>query len=98
MSQNFEDIASQVNRTKSVGQPPLDQWHPDLSGDMDLRVSRDGQWIFKGEPLAREAIVRLFSTILRLEDDGEFYWSLRWKNGASRWRMLLAGPFPGSGS
>ncbi|WP_138441416.1 DUF1285 domain-containing protein [Marinobacter alexandrii] len=74
MSQNPETIANQVGEaSKSPGHPPLDQWQPELSGDMDLRVTRDGQWIYKGEPLAREAIVRLFSTILRLEDDGEFY-------------------------
>lgn len=74
MSQNPETIASQVEQSANKpGLPPLEQWHPELSGDMDLRVSRDGQWIYKGEPLAREAIVRLFSTILRLEDDGEFY-------------------------
>lgn len=74
MSQNPEQIASQMGRVlKNPGQPPLDQWHPELSGDMDLRVARDGQWIYKGEPLAREAIVRLFSTILRREDDGEYY-------------------------
>jgi len=74
MSQTPEQIASQLGQViKNPGQPPLDQWHPELSGDMDLRVARDGQWIYQGEPLAREAIVRLFSTILRREQDGEFY-------------------------
>ncbi|MBW4933247.1 DUF1285 domain-containing protein [Marinobacter sp. F4206] len=74
MSQNPESLAKEVEQiVKNPGQPPLDQWHPDLSGDMDLRITRDGQWIHKGEPLAREAIVRLFSTILRREEDGEYY-------------------------
>lgn len=74
MNQNPEQIASQIDQVmKSPGQPPLDQWHPELSGDMDLRVARDGQWVYQGEPLAREAIVRLFSTILRREKDGEYY-------------------------
>jgi hypothetical protein len=74
MSTNPENLAKQVEKTvKNPGHPPLDQWHPELSGDMDLRISRDGQWIFKGEPLAREAIVRLFSTILRREEDGHYY-------------------------
>lgn len=74
MSMNPENLAKQVEKTvKNPGPPPLDQWHPELSGDMDLRISRDGHWIFKGEPLAREAIVRLFSTILRREEDGEYY-------------------------
>ena len=74
MSMNPDNLAKQVEETvKKVGNPPIDQWDPELSGDMDLRISRDGQWIFKGEPLAREAIVRLFSTILRRESDGEYY-------------------------
>lgn len=74
MAVNPENLANQVEKTvKNPGKPPLDQWQPELSGDMDLRISRDGQWIFKGEPMAREAIVRLFSTILRREADGHFY-------------------------
>ena len=74
MHTNPETLAHQVGETvKNPGNPPLDQWRPELSGDMDLRVSRNGQWIFRGEPLAREAIVRLFSTILRREEDGEYY-------------------------
>ncbi|WP_417566682.1 DUF1285 domain-containing protein [Marinobacter sp.] len=74
MDTNPENLAKQVEETvKNPGNPPLDQWHPELSGDMDLRISRNGQWVFKGEPLAREAIVRLFSTILRREEDGEYY-------------------------
>lgn len=74
MSMNPDNLAKQVEETvKSAGNPPLDQWNPELSGGMDLRISRDGQWIFKGEPLARESIVRLFSTILRRESDGEYY-------------------------
>ena len=53
MSMNLENLAKKVEETvKSPGNPPIDQWNPELSGDMDLRVSRDGQWIFKGEPLA----------------------------------------------
>lgn len=74
MSQTPENLVEQVNKTaKNLSRPPLDKWHPELSGEMDLRVTRDGHWIHKGEPLGREAIVRLFSTILRREDDGEYY-------------------------
>lgn len=74
MSQSPENIVEQVQKTaKNLDQPPLDKWHPELSGDMDLRISRDGQWIHKGKPLGREAIVKLFSTILRREDDQQYY-------------------------
>lgn len=74
MSQTPESLVEQVkNTTNNLSQPPLEQWHPKLSGEMDLRISRDGQWIHKGEPLGREAIVKLFSSILRREEDGQYY-------------------------
>lgn len=74
MSQNPENLIEQVQKdANNPSNPPLDKWHPELSGDMDLKISRDGQWIHKGEPLGREAIVKLFSTILRREDDEQYY-------------------------
>jgi len=74
MSQNPENLVTQVQKTtKNLSRPPLEKWHPELSGDIDLRISRDGQWIHKGEPLGRESIVRLFSTILRREEDEQYY-------------------------
>lgn len=74
MGMNPDTIAEQVEKAvKNSENPPIDEWNPELSGDMDLHVTRDGQWVFKGQPLAREAIVRLFSTILRKEEDGEYY-------------------------
>lgn len=75
MTQKPEMIAEQVNNARSgnAGLPPLEQWNPDLSGDIDIVITRDGQWIYQGKAIGREAIVRLFSTILRREDDGEYY-------------------------
>jgi len=75
MEHNPEHIASQIDQSGAAGNslPPLDKWNPDLSGDIDIRITRDGVWLYKGEPLAREAIVRLFSTVLRREADGEYY-------------------------
>ena len=74
MSQNPQKLTEQLPQNgKSSGLPPLDSWHPELSGDMDMRISRDGQWIYQGDPIKREALVRLFATILRREEDGEYY-------------------------
>lgn len=74
MSQSPESLADQVQKAvKNLSQPPLDAWHPELSGEMDLLITRDGAWVYKGEPIGREAIARLFSTILRREEDGHYY-------------------------
>ena len=50
--------------------PPVEQWHPDHCGDSEMVIRRDGSWTYRGEPIGREAMVRLFSTVLRREPDG----------------------------
>ncbi|HEY1612383.1 MAG TPA: DUF1285 domain-containing protein [Rhizomicrobium sp.] len=52
--------------------PPVARWNPTLCGAVDIRIARDGTWFHEGEPIRRHAMVRLFSTILRREND-EFY-------------------------
>jgi hypothetical protein len=52
--------------------PPVDQWHPTHCGDSEMRIARDGTWFHQGSPIGREAMVRLFSTILRRETDGGY--------------------------
>ncbi|MDG4594874.1 MAG: DUF1285 domain-containing protein [Candidatus Contendobacter sp.] len=53
--------------------PPVERWHPPLSGEMDLRIARDGTWFHEGAPFQREALVRLFASILRRDADGCYY-------------------------
>ncbi|BAV63839.1 hypothetical protein SCLO_1007990 [Sphingobium cloacae] len=50
--------------------PPVEKWNPEHCGDSDMRIARDGTWFHQGSPIGREAMVRLFSTILRREPDG----------------------------
>jgi hypothetical protein len=52
--------------------PPVEQWNPTHCGDSEMRIARDGTWFHQGSPIGRQAMVRLFSTILRREPDGRF--------------------------
>ena len=52
--------------------PPVHLWHPSHCGDSFMRIARDGTWFHEGSPIGRKELVRLFSTILRREDDGSF--------------------------
>ena len=54
------------------GLPPVHLWHPEHCGEIDIRIRRDGVWFHEGTPIGREALVRLFSTVLRKDPDG-FY-------------------------
>jgi hypothetical protein len=47
-------------------------WHPEHCGEIDIRIRKDGVWFHEGTPIGREALVRLFSTILRKDPDGTF--------------------------
>ncbi|HEX8062989.1 MAG TPA: DUF1285 domain-containing protein [Allosphingosinicella sp.] len=52
--------------------PPVDKWNPSHCGDSEMRIARDGTWYHQGSPIGRQAMVRLFSTILRREPDNRF--------------------------
>jgi hypothetical protein len=46
---------------------------PELCGDIDLRIARDGTWFYHGSPIGRKPLVKLFASILRRDEAGE-YW------------------------
>jgi uncharacterized protein len=50
--------------------PPVDRWHPEREGRIDIRIAADGRWFHEGGEISRPAMVRLFSRILRREADG----------------------------
>lgn len=52
--------------------PPVHLWNPDFCGDLDMEIRRDGTWFYEGTPIGRKPLVRLFSTILKLED-GKYF-------------------------
>ena len=53
--------------------PPVHLWNPPFCGEMDLVIRSDGSWHYLNSPIGRKAMVELFSTILRRDDDGCFY-------------------------
>lgn len=56
-----------------TGLPPVDRWHPPFCGDIDMEIRADGTWFYMGTPIGRQPLVRLFSTVLRKDDDGKTY-------------------------
>lgn len=55
------------------GLPPIHRWNPPYCGEIDMRIRANGEWIHEGDPIRRPALVRLFSTVLRREDDDHYY-------------------------
>ncbi len=68
-----EGIAEAAQAAAKGGKlPPVHLWDPPYCGDLDIRIKRDGTWYYLGTPIGRASLVRLFSTILKLED-GRYY-------------------------
>lgn len=55
------------------GLPPVERWNPPFCGDLDMEIRADGTWFYLGTPIGRKELVRLFSTVLRRDEDGRHY-------------------------
>lgn len=65
--QSLAALAAAIGERRT---PPVDRWDPPLCGHSGMRIAADGGWYHDGAPIARPAMVRLFSTVLRREPDG----------------------------
>jgi uncharacterized protein len=53
--------------------PSGDRQRRVLDEGFDMRIAADGTWFYQGTPINRLPLVKLFASVLRREDDGE-YW------------------------
>jgi hypothetical protein len=58
---------------RAKGLPPVERWNPPFCGDIDMEIRADGTWFYMGTPIGRQPLVRLFSTVLRKDEDGKTY-------------------------
>jgi hypothetical protein len=65
--------ASEQTGDGKRGLPPVDRWNPPFCGDIDMEIRADGTWFYMGTPIGRAPLVRLFSTVLRRDEDGRTY-------------------------
>jgi hypothetical protein len=65
----LDELLKQIGDQK---QPPVEQWDPEFCGDLDMVIHRSGQWSYQGSPIGRPAMVKLFDSILKREEDRYF--------------------------
>ena len=44
-----------------------------LCGDLDIHINADGLWFYHGSPIGRKELVKLFASVLTIDEDGR-YW------------------------
>jgi hypothetical protein len=69
-SAGLESVAAGARQAPGRGLPPVHLWNPAQCGEIDIVIKRDGLWFHEGTPIGREALVRLFSTVLRKDPEG----------------------------
>jgi hypothetical protein len=67
-----QDVAAADGGARQRGLPPVHLWNPPNVGEIDIVIRKDGAWVHEGGVIGREALVRLFSTILRRDPDGTY--------------------------
>lgn len=69
-----EDLFQELQRVRREfgGHPPVHKWNPELCGEMDMVIRRDGRWIHEGGEIQRQPLVNLFASILKKEGDDYF--------------------------
>lgn len=67
---SLAEIAELVEQRKL---PPVENWHPEHTGDSEMRIAADGKWYHQGGEISRPAMVRAFSSLLRRDADGSHW-------------------------
>lgn len=68
---SLEDLLKEISPDPSGRKlPPVHKWQPERSADIDMEIRADGSWWHEGTKINRRKLVRLFSTILRKDEDG----------------------------
>ena len=63
-----------LDAQKTAGElPPVEKWNPPLCKNVEMQISKDGKWFFMNSLIGREKMIKLFSSVLRLDDDGSYY-------------------------
>ena len=70
---NPSKLMSELQRLDSQKLPPVDQWHPDLCDNVVMRIDAQGQWYYQDSPIARQAMIKLFTTVIRRDGPDEYY-------------------------
>lgn len=65
-SRTPDDLEKMIGNPAAPGKTPEPRQY-------DIRIARDGTWFHQGGPIKRMALVKLFATVLRRDQAGDFW-------------------------
>lgn len=87
MTDSLDRFAASVEMDSSPQErrlPPVEEWNPPLSGDIDIWIDNEGVWYHEGTAFQRQDLARLFASILVREGDDYFLVS-----PVEKWRIRV---------
>ncbi len=72
-SNRIQGLMELISAQDSTKMPPVEAWNPPYCGDIGMAIKADGTWFYQGSPIGRKPLVKLFSRVLRRDDDGRHY-------------------------
>lgn len=82
-----EDSASahltslRISGTRASGQASGGPEAEEDCGDFGIKIDRNGGWHYRGSPIGRKPLVKLFATVLNRRDDGSYWLTTPVENG-----------------
>lgn len=73
MSGSIASLSEVVDSISTGNLPPVHEWQPAVTRDIDIRIRRNGDWYYQGSQIQRPRMVKLFSSVLRMDDDQQTY-------------------------
>lgn len=67
--QALDDLIEQIDQVKHR---PVDKWQPEYVGEVDIRIARDGTWLYQNSPITRIGLVKLFASVLLFENNEHY--------------------------
>jgi len=69
--QKLSEHLAGVSTEAKQKMPPVEQWDPPYCGEIDLHVKANGDWFYNGSIFKRLSLVKLFASVLLLEERTE---------------------------
>src|SRR5215469_7468958 len=69
----IQGLATLLEAQRGSRPAPDERWNPPYCGDVGLSIRADGVWLYRGSPITRLSLVKLFAGVLRKDADGKHY-------------------------
>lgn len=66
------DLRQLQQSLKNPKRPPIERWNPPFCGPIPLEIAANGEWLYQGSPITREALVKLFASVLCYQNNEYF--------------------------